>query len=157
MLEWLFVVPHVWVSLFIKRTGTQKNLLNHTLCLVEKTIHHNVKHVWNRYVLFSSWELKFYNSITDKICCSTVVLQQETACHYTEAMKLFKLQYWDSKLWPVAGYFLHLYSHLWGKLLKLIWYQECTNPRCLLTLVTKFCMWCQYFQHNYCISIFTTK
>jgi len=35
-----------------------------------------------------------------------------------------------------AAYFLHLYSHLWGKLLKLIWYQECTNPRCLLTLVT---------------------
>lgn len=64
-----------------------------------------MKHVWNRYVLFRSWELKFGSSITDKIllfidkiCCNTVVLQQETVSHYTEAMTFFKLQYWDSKL-----------------------------------------------------------
>jgi hypothetical protein len=49
VVEWFLVVPNVWVYLLIKRIGTQ-NILNHPHYLVEKTVHHNVKHVWNRYV-----------------------------------------------------------------------------------------------------------
>jgi len=53
----------MWVSLFIKRIRTQKNLLNHPHYLVEKTIHHNVKHVWNTHVDMYCLEVENSNFI----------------------------------------------------------------------------------------------